>query len=504
MNKFLKNWFWTLILIGFTPAVITALWNQIHISTPLKATALIAIAALIALSRFGMGWLFNGLWKAISGFFIWLFFANRRWEGARYMDPMAAWLFFRSSQKGWLIDGRSKRVSERVSYMSMLTVGGMGTGKTTGFVFPNLERLDNRSFVITDMSGEIYDRTAASLRRRGFDIRVLDLMDLPASQGYNPLANAQTFTEIQQVANLIIRSSPSAQGNQDPFWNSGAEKLLRVFIQCLKNNGVPQECNLGRVKELISQFDSHRAPAGQSQTDNFVMQATLNDPNTWNEYRGLIGGNERTLLSFLTTADTALTALANPEIINLTSRHEIDFAGLRQRKTALFIKARQQDVGFFSFLLNCFYTDLFRSLLGDVNVDGLPVYLLLDEFGQLNIPDFAVFATTARKYRVAFWIFLQSLGQLETRYGHNEARTIVDGIGTEIFLAGQSLETAERLSRRAGAKRQRYHVSKQDNRIPQSEINLLNPDEVISIKADEALLFHRNKRPYRFRIYRSY
>jgi type IV secretion system protein VirD4 len=181
-----------------------------------------------------------------------------------------------------------------------------------------------------------------------------------------------------------------------------------------------------------------------------VLESTLNDPSTFMDWKGFLLGNQRTIESFLSTASTALLALGHPDLAELTARSTIDFKALRHRKTALYVMARQQDMQFYSFVLNLFYTDLIKSLLSELNDEHLPCYLMLDEFGHLTLPGFAVFATTARKYRVGFAILCQSLSQLESRYGIHEARTIREGLQTEIFLPGVGIETAKELEGRPG------------------------------------------------------
>jgi len=224
-------------------------------------------------------------------------------------------------------------------------------------------------------------------------------MDMSRSHGYNPLESAASFTEISKLAHLIIRSG-SSSGERDQFWNSGAETIIRVLITCLKNRGIHDHCTLGRIKQLLSGFDHFSVE--DSQFDRFIMESTRNDQVTWESYKGFLTGPEKTVLSFISTATTALMALGNPELAALTATHQIDFMQLRRRKTALFILARQQDMSSLSFVLNAFYTDLFHTLIKELDSSHLPVYALLDEFGQLYIPDFSVVATTARKYKLAF------------------------------------------------------------------------------------------------------
>ncbi len=406
-------------------------------------------------------------------------------SGARFMGPWERWRLLNPHHTGLLVDGHRRRLSPKVSFESVVTVGGMGRGKSSTFVIPNLLTLEGASCVVTDTSGEIYQRTSGHLARQGYRIRVLNLMDPSQSEQYNPLAQARDYTRIAQSAEILIRSAFQDQSH-DPFWNTGAEKLLRIFIQCLHNQGDPALVNLANLKHLIAHFDAHLAPPGQlGRIDRFVMDATTHDPATFADYQGFTVGNPKTLLSFVSTADAALNALGNPELARLTAASTLDFQELRDHKTVLYVLVHQQELRFYQFLLNLFYTDLFNALLSNLTPSGLPVYLLLDEFGHLTLPGFEVFATTARKYRVGFWVFLQSLSQLESRYGARHAETILDGLQTEIYLPGVNLETAQRLERRLG----RTARSEQGSRA------LMSADEIIRMKDDQALLLYSNKRP---------
>ncbi|MCH7658343.1 MAG: type IV secretory system conjugative DNA transfer family protein, partial [Bacteroidetes bacterium] len=109
-------------------------------------------------------------------------------------------------------------------------------------VLPNLYTLANEecSVVVTDTSGELYAESSGYLANKGFDIKVLNLMDTSASEGYNPLASVTTFADVSQVAHVLIRSAlPDNRG--DPFWSFGAERLIRIVVQCLKNRDIPEQ-----------------------------------------------------------------------------------------------------------------------------------------------------------------------------------------------------------------------------------------------------------------------
>ena len=491
-----------LALLPLAPAII----GTIAAISPLLPFALLLVLGWMFIPGFRpVGWLLSalrGVFRAVGavvvgtlsvfGKCVGFLFGALAFQkpGARFMGFFERMMLLNAGNRGFLVDGHKRRLSEKNSFQSVVTVGGMGRGKSSVFVMPNLYTLDDCSFVVSDTSGEIYQQTSGYLASKGFQVRVLNLMNPAESETYNPLARGRDHTSIAKAAEIIVRSA-FHDPSQDPFWNAGAEKIIRIFIQCLYNRGDPAFTNLANVKHLIAQFDAHLPQAGQlSRVDQFVLDATRGDPSTFSDYQGFTGGNERTMLSFLSTADAALSPIGNPHIASLTASNSIDFAELRQRKTVLYVLVRQQDMPYYRFLLNLFYTDLFDALLTTPTPGQRPVYMLLDEFGHLTIPKFETYATTARKYNVGFWIFLQSLAQLESRYGKHDAETILDGLQSEIYLPGLNLDTASRLEHRIGRMMTGGGGSKP----------LLSADEIIRMDDDRALFLYSNKYPARLKV----
>jgi type IV secretion system protein VirD4 len=397
------------------------------------------------------------------------------------MGRLERWRLLNRWHRGFLIDGRHGRLGLTPSLQSCVTVAGQGAGKSSACVIPNLLTLDGCSLVITDTKGSVYQQTSGDLVQRGLAIKVLNLMEPTRSHPYNPLARLHTPLQVLKAIDLIY----AARGGRsaDPFWDDGAKRLLRILAQCLINRGDPAQATLANIKHLLDQFDAHRRDG--SRLDRFVVESTLDDPQTFADYRGLVGATpERTLLSFVTEAAAALRLLASPEIAALLAGDGFDFAALRQRKTALYILVRQQDMESYGFILNLFVRDLFDALLGQLG-PGLPVFMLLDEFGHLQVPNFEIYATTAREYRVAFWLFLQSFGQLEQRYGKAGAQIILDGIGSRSVFGGLGLDTAERISRELGLVR---HRNGRDEPLMQAAA-------VRGLEADTMLWLHHNLAP---------
>ncbi len=400
-----------------------------------------------------------------------------------------------SSNQGPLVDGRKSRLSEKAGYESILVQGGMGRGKSSSFVLPNLlsPPSSKPSLVISDTSGELYQKSSGYLARQGYVIRVLNLMDPTRSETYNPLVNLSAPQDIAELAGTLVRSAngrTSGGGSKDPFWDQAAEKLIRIMAQCLINRQDPGLTNLANLRHVIASFDAHVAPKGQlGKIDQFVLDSTKGDPTTFSAYRAFVNGNLKTIQSVLMSADVALDPIAIPELAALTATNSIDFTELRQRPTALYVMVNQTQMDHYGFLLNLFYADLFKSLLKDEQNPGNPVWLFLDEFGHLQISGFEVFATTSRKYKICYALFLQSLAQLEARYGRMHAGTIIDGLGTEIYLPGTSLETARNLEARLGRT---------------AKAPLMAANDIIRMKDNEALMLHSNRLPILLKAKRYY
>jgi type IV secretion system protein VirD4 len=331
------------------PLFLAAAMLSLIASFRVGAGVLGGVGAALSFAMRLVGTLLKGALHLLAALVAGLFGLAGGGSGARFMGRLERWRLLNRWHRGFLIDGRHGRLGLTPSFQSCVTVAGQGAGKSSACVIPNLLTLDGCSLVITDTKGSVYQQTSGDLARRGFAIKVLNLMEPTRSHPYNPLARLRTPLQVLKAIDLIY----AARGGRsaDPFWDDGAKRLLRILAQCLINRGDPVQATLANVKHLLDQFDAHRRDG--SRLDRFVVESTLDDPQTFADYRGLVGATpERTLLSFVTEAATALRLLASPEIAALLAGDGFDFAALRQRKTALYILVRQQDMESYGFILN--------------------------------------------------------------------------------------------------------------------------------------------------------
>lgn len=422
----------------------------------------------------------------------------RGWKSDGMMSGLEQSKLFSYSNRGLLIDGMSKRLSLKDSFNHLALISRTGGGKTTSYVIPNMFKLadDNCSMVITDISGELYNQTSGYMAKKGFKIYVLNPEDLNESIGYNPLYYATDSMKIDELCTLLVKSSKEAQrvNSSDEFWDSGAKSLISILIKVLMATGNHKHINLANVRYLINNYGADgRALDGL--VDNFA------DDKTYHEFRGFIKGNPQTILSMVSTANIALSAIGiNDNLEKLTSHHTINFDNFRREKSIIYIKVPGQKQRQYSFLLNIFYHQFFSFMMEKLPTKkDLPIFCLLDEFGNMNLPNFENTITTIRKYNVSTSIILQDINQIENRYGKANAQTILNGgIASKLFFSGADLPTTEMLSRILGIKEE-IRTDMEGNFYFKDEA-VMKSNDIRTMKDDEALFITSNKLPVKIKI----
>ena len=112
--------------------------------------------------------------------------------------------------------------------LNVLVIGGSGAGKTRFFVKPNVMQA-NCSLVILDPKGEILRDTGWMLLKKGYQVKVLDLIDMPRSHCFNPFVYLRDDNDVQRlVTNLFKSTTPKGAQSQDPFWGATRSCLKRA------------------------------------------------------------------------------------------------------------------------------------------------------------------------------------------------------------------------------------------------------------------------------------
>lgn len=446
----------------------------------------------------------NDLRNNNNFFFMFLSGIFSKNRGSHLMSEREQFKNFSSFNKGILLDGTSKRLNEQDSFKHFLVTGKSGSGKTTGFIFPNIFKLaeEKKSIIVNDPSGEIFQKTSGYMQSKGYKVMKFDPLDMERTLYFNPFrfvfdhfGGSREVNHIKVKLFIIGLVNSTMNGKKD-FWYSGAENLLEFLALCLLN--APAEYhnlyNLYKLTEAVT-------PTGVLLID--FMAKYGNTPDLRSKWKSLIENGNETFQGFIVTAQTLMGKIYNQRTIRLLSKNSIRFTDLRKEKTIIYLTFPERHLEFYGFIPDIFYTLLFDSLMDRLpEKSDLSVYFLFDEFGHSKIPNFPQILTSIRKYDVCICIMVQSISQLRERYGMDGADTILEGgIESKLFLSGSSAKTAEEAERLTGKViRDEVYTTREKERTDRKQYNLLNADEIRTIKQDEALFITGNKQPVLLKV----
>lgn len=145
------------------------------------------------------------------------------------------------------LDGKKHRRN-----LNTIVIGGSGAGKTRFYAKPNILQC-NTSFVVLDPKGEIIRSVGHLLEAKDYVIKVIDLIDMPKSLGYNPFHYIQNDKDILKlITNLIRNTTPKGSNTNDPFWEKSETALLEALMLYLYHYAPEDEQNFTMVMEMLN------------------------------------------------------------------------------------------------------------------------------------------------------------------------------------------------------------------------------------------------------------
>ena len=106
--------------------------------------------------------------------------------------------------------------------------------------------------MITDPKSEVLLATGGYLKSQGYDIRVLNLVNLEESDGYNPFRYIRDEKDaLRLVNNLIQATTPKGSHESDPFWTKAETALLQAIILMLWQEAPEYEQNFSMVMRVL-------------------------------------------------------------------------------------------------------------------------------------------------------------------------------------------------------------------------------------------------------------
>lgn len=394
--------------------------------------------------------------------------------------------------------------------LNVLVIGGSGASKTRGFVKPNILEGNGCSMVITDPKMEVLNATGSFLKSQGYDIRVLNLVNLSQSDGYNPFVYLRDDKDVLKlVTNLIQATTPKGSHESDPFWTKAETALFMAIILMLFHEAPAYEQNFSMVLKVLEyaevkeEDEDHVSPLDllfnsleQEQPDHIAVK----------QYHIFKMAAGKTAKSILVAAAVRINAFSLPQIQAITDHDDMDLYSLGEKKCALYAVIPDNN-GSFNFLVSLLYAQAFQALYysaDQIHHGPLPnhVHFILDEFAAMPLPGYTRELATMRSRNISSSTIIQNIAQIKELYKESW-ETILGNSDTILYLGGNESSTHKLISEMLGkssiltrshgeshGKSGSYSTNTQS-----SGRELLAPDEVRMLDNRYCILFIRGAPP---------
>ena len=393
--------------------------------------------------------------------------------------------------------------------LNVLVIGGSGAAKTRSFVLPNILTA-NTNYVITDPKSEVLLATGGYLKEQGYDVRVLNLVNLEQSDGYNPFCYLRDEKDVLKLVNNLIQSTtPKGSHESDPFWTKAETALLQAIILMLFQEAPEYEQNFSMVMRVLEYAEVREEDEGHVSPLDLLFESIERrkpDSVAVRQYKVFKLAAGKTAKSILVSTAVRLAPFNLPQIQALTDHDDMDLYTLGEKKVALYAVIPDND-NTFNFLVSLLYAQAFQALYysaDQIHHGPLPrhVRFVLDEFAAMPLTGFTRELATMRSRSISASVIIQNMAQIKELY-KDSWETIPGNCDTILYLGGNESSTHKYVSEMLGKAtidtkthgQTKGKSGSYSTNFQMSGRELLTPDEVRKLDNRYALLFIRGASP---------
>lgn len=381
-------------------------------------------------------------------------------------------------------------------------------GKTTCVVIPmvlsNAVMKIKRNMVITDPKAEIYHNTAATLKKQGYRIILINFRDYSHSSFWNPLTPIfRRYMEYRNVVNEVelvqtengfrnkfrgkiyqkqselnrdikitqngimdevsnkidefARHFITIKSRQDPIWEMGARDIVKGVMYAMLEDVDYKPNPITEEKYSINNLIMILGTFGKTYNGYEYFKRRSKDSLSYQYVRNyLIDIADNTRSSYLSVLFSKLSEFREITTRRITSCNSFEFDVFTDSKqpTALFIDFKDESAGD-GHMIALFIQQLYSHLIEYTNHCHhnrleRAVHFIVDEFGNMpKLDSFKRVVSACGARNIWFNIILQSYAQLESVY-EADAEIIKDNMNVHIFMGSNNIKTLEAFSKECG------------------------------------------------------
>ena len=355
-------------------------------------------------------------------------------------------------KKMWVDDGEAHN----------LIIGATGSGKTQNVVFPMIKVLAKagESMVLTDPKGELFENTGEMLRKKGYNIIVLNFRDPQKGNAWNPMTlpydlyqEGNMDKSVELLDDLALNILYDEKNTGDPFWEKSGADYFSGLALGLFEDATKEQVNLNSMN-LMSNLGEERFGGPNN---NYIKEYfNMKDPArpAYVNASGTVYAPEETKGGVLSTFKQKVKLFSSRDNLSeMLSYSDFDMKDIGRQKTAVFMIVQDEKKTLHP-LATIFIKQCYETLIDVAQESGghLPfrTNFILDEFANMPpLKDVTTMVTAARSRHIRFTFIVQNFAQLTKVYGKEDAETI-KGNCNILYLISSELQALEELSKMCG------------------------------------------------------
>ena len=385
---------------------------------------------------------------------------------------------------------------------------------------------EKASIIATDPKLELFSASAETLKKRGFDVFVLNFIDPNHSTLlFNPLSmiidryKAGDYSEAELLTNSLCYSvfNPDEGDGDSQFWANNSSNLLAALIlgtvidcveadQAENTNKHEKKVTMYSVINMFQEMANIEDEDGRTMLDHYFINRPDRDLAKM-KYAAVGLAGARTKGSIFSNLLAKLTVFTYQEIAKVTAESSINLedVGFGERPAAIFIGLPDYDHSK-DFIASVFIRQLYFALAKKATFTRngrcqREVIFMLDEFGNLPaIENMASIITVCLSRGIRFNLFVQALNQGKNLY-KDAWDTIYENCGNKMYIMSGNIQTAEEFSKMCGSKTivNTHRSGKKlslDKNITEmyEEKRLITANELMNLKEGECVMIRTTKR----------
>ena len=389
-----------------------------------------------------------------------------------------------------------------------LILGTTGSGKSVSVVQPmvNLLAKNGQSMIITDPKGELYKSSALELKKRGYNVVILNFRDPGRGNSWNPLTlpykyyKAGNIDKATELLDDVAQNILYDQNNKnDPFWERSAADYFSGLAMGLFMDAKEEEVNLSSISLMDTTGDERFGASryineyfkmkGESSSAYILASNTINAPN---DTKGGITSTFKQKIRLFSSRE---------KLAEMLSYSDFDMRKIGTEKTAVFMVIHDEKTTYHS-LLTIFIKQCYETLVDVANENGgkLPyrTNFILDEFANMPpLGDVSSMVSAARSREIRMTFIIQNFAQLNDVYGQEVAQVIKGNCNNWIYLLSTEISALEEISKICGEVK-----SKEKEKTASTP--LITVTDLQKFKMGEALLMRSRKFPFKTKLKACY